>query len=66
MLKSTAIQMLSALEALRVAENAKSGGKSPDDYDYRVKCADIAKEAGFGSRAEWMAILNGDAKLVDC
>lgn len=66
MLKSTAIKMLSALEALRVAENAKSGGKSPDDYDYRVICADIAKEAGFRSRAEWMAILNGEAKLVDC
>ena len=65
MQKSTALKMLAALEALRMAENAASGGKSLDDYEYRHTCSMIAEMAGFRSRVEWIDILNGIAELVD-
>ena len=66
MLKTTAIKMLAALEAQRIAENAKFGGKAPSDCDYRHACGLIAEQAGFKSRSEWIDILDGSAELIDC
>ena len=65
MLKSTALKMLAALEAQRMAENAAAGRKSLDDYEYQRTCGMIAEMAGFRSRAEWMDILQGISELKD-
>ncbi len=59
----TALKMLAALEAQRLAENAIFMGKSDEDEEYRYICTIIAKQAGFKSRTEWMDILRGDAEF---
>ena len=59
--KETALKILDQIDAIRREEDNKPNGES---YECRCICADIAKSAGFKSRAEWTGKLMEDENTL--
>ena len=60
--KETALKMLDQIDAIRREEDSKLLGG--EEYQCRCVCAEIAKAAGFKSRAEWTGKLLEDSHTL--